>query len=110
MPPSTIHSPPALDSFTSLADHQTQTPATFFGAKPVLHYHATGARAVAQKHLVSKLPVFAQDGGSNGDATSNTEAETGASASDTAVESIDVFASSEYVAFSSFIVHSGGIR
>lgn len=108
MPPSTIHSPPALNSFTSLTDHQTQTPATFFGARPVLHYHATGVRAVAQRHLVSKLPVFAQ-GESNGNGNaSTTEAET---ASDAAVESIDVFASSEYVAISSLIVHhSGGTR
>ncbi|CAG8956489.1 hypothetical protein HYFRA_00003875 [Hymenoscyphus fraxineus] len=95
MPPSTIHSPPALDSFTSLSDHQTQTPATFFGATPVLHYHATGARALAQRHLLSKLPILTQDGGTNGNASSNTGTETEGSASDNIVESIDIFASSE---------------
>ena len=59
MPPTTIHDAPALDSFTSLADHQSQTPATFYNAKPVLYYHAVGARALASKEQTSKLPIFA---------------------------------------------------
>jgi nucleotide-sensitive chloride channel 1A len=60
MPPTTFHSPPALDSFTPLADHQSQTPEVFYGAKPVLHYHATGARALISRDQLSKLPIFSQ--------------------------------------------------
>ena len=60
MPPTTIHTPPPLDSFTPLADHQSHTPASFYGAKPVLHYHAVAARAVTSRNHVSKLPVFPQ--------------------------------------------------
>jgi nucleotide-sensitive chloride channel 1A len=59
MPPTTIHTAPLLDSFTALADHQSQTPTTFYDAKPVLHYHAVAARALAAKDQSSKLPIFA---------------------------------------------------
>jgi nucleotide-sensitive chloride channel 1A len=60
MPPTTIHSAPPLDSFTPLADHQSQTPEVFYGAKPVLHYHAVGARALISRDQISKLPIFSQ--------------------------------------------------
>ncbi|KAJ5022180.1 regulator of volume decrease after cellular swelling-domain-containing protein [Bipolaris maydis] len=34
-----LNSPPKADDFTPLSEHQQQTPASFFGAKPVLHAH-----------------------------------------------------------------------
>lgn len=40
---------PSLDAFTSLSDHQTQTPGTFFGARPVLHHHSPGAKIVVSR-------------------------------------------------------------
>ena len=60
MPPTTIHSAPALDSFTILAEHQSQTPEVFYGAKPVLHYHAVDARALVPRDQLSKLPILPQ--------------------------------------------------
>jgi nucleotide-sensitive chloride channel 1A len=60
MVPTIIHAAPALDTFTPLAEHQSQTPATFYNAKPVLHYHATGVRALASQDQLAKLPVFTQ--------------------------------------------------
>ncbi|KAG9231483.1 regulator of volume decrease after cellular swelling-domain-containing protein [Amylocarpus encephaloides] len=87
MPPTTIHSAPALDTFTTLVDHQTQTPTHFFGTKPVLHYHATRARAVAPRNQISKLPLFA-----DGEAVPSEAAEAG---SGVVVELVDVFVSSE---------------
>ena len=63
MPPTTIHSAPTLDSFTPLADHQSQTPEVFYGAKPVLHHHTTGARALVSRDQLSKLPIFSQTHG-----------------------------------------------
>ena len=60
MPPTTIHSAPVVDSFTPLADHQSQTPEVFYGAKPVLHYHAAGARVLISRDQLSKLPIFSQ--------------------------------------------------
>ncbi len=59
MPPTTLREAPALESFTSLAEHQSQTPTSFYSAKPVLHYHAVGARAIVSRDQVSKLPIFA---------------------------------------------------
>ncbi|KAM3068928.1 hypothetical protein ACMFMG_004103 [Clarireedia jacksonii] len=64
MPLSTINTPPALDSFTSLTDHQSQTPSTFYDARPVLHFHAVGVRAVTASEYVKDLPFFS-DGPSN---------------------------------------------
>ncbi|RFU31521.1 hypothetical protein B7463_g4841, partial [Scytalidium lignicola] len=61
MLPTTIHDAPPLDSFTSLADHQTQTPTTFFGAKPVLHYHGTSVRVLAPQSQIPSLPIFKQE-------------------------------------------------
>jgi nucleotide-sensitive chloride channel 1A len=60
MPLTTIHVAPALDTFTPLAEHQAQTPEVFFGAKPILHYHAVGARALISRDQVSKLPIFTE--------------------------------------------------
>ncbi|RAL62802.1 hypothetical protein DID88_004644 [Monilinia fructigena] len=83
MPLSIIHSAPALDSFTPLVEHQTQTPSTFYDARPVLHFHAKSARAVAYGDYIKELPFFA-DG-----PTQNSEA--------AAVETVDAYISTENV-------------
>lgn len=91
MPPVTIYSPPALDSFTPLAEHQSQTPASFYGAKPVLHYHCEGLRAVAPSHAASVLPIFRRE------ATSTQPRE--AVDDENITETVDAFISSEWVPF-----------
>lgn len=58
MLPTKIHVVPSLDSFTPLADHQSQTPTTFFNAKPVLHCYNPGVYAATRLENVSKLPIF----------------------------------------------------
>lgn len=85
MPPTTISSAPPLDSFTPLADHQSQTPSSFYGAKPVLHYHAVGARALSPGDQISRLPFFM--GQVDGEAASG----------DGEAAVVDAFISSEYV-------------
>ncbi|OJD33044.1 fpd1 benzoylformate decarboxylase [Diplodia corticola] len=37
---------PVATDFTSLEEHQSQTPGTFFGAKPVLHLHSANSQLV----------------------------------------------------------------
>lgn len=104
MSPTTIHSPPALDSFTTLAEHQSQTPTSFYGAKPVLHYHGTGVRALISQDQVSKLPIF-----SSSDAQQQETEEGGEAAATPKVESVDAFVSSEYAtlhALMSFLANS----
>ncbi|ERT01762.1 hypothetical protein HMPREF1624_00056 [Sporothrix schenckii ATCC 58251] len=54
--PTTLRSPPALDSYTPLADHESRTPASFYEGPPVLHYHTTGARAYVSRENRDKLP------------------------------------------------------
>jgi chloride channel, nucleotide-sensitive, 1A len=101
MPPTTIRSAPALDSFTSLEDHQSQTPATFYGTKPVLHYHIIGAGVLITEGQMLKLPVFrSANAAGNGGATG---AESSTAGEGTLVQDgshmgnivVDVFVSSE---------------
>ena len=96
MPLTTIRSPPALDSFTSLADHQSQTPTSFFGAKPVLHHCIVGARALVQADQASKLPIFSASEGLAHHGNIGTESEVIAGETKSlTVAVVDVFVSSE---------------
>lgn len=61
MLPTTIHASPSLSDFTPLSEYQSTTPETFHGGKPVLHYHATGAKAWLPKDQQSALPIFPAD-------------------------------------------------
>jgi nucleotide-sensitive chloride channel 1A len=96
MPPTTIHTPPALDSFTSLADHQSQTPTSFFGAKPVLHYHAFGARALISRDNTPKLAIFGTRNASSANGITSAEpSNCNTEGQDSIVDVVDVFVSSE---------------
>lgn len=57
----TVRSPFALSDYTSLAEHQEQTPESFYDGKPVLYYHGTGAKAWIPKSQRGKLPFFPAD-------------------------------------------------
>jgi len=92
MPPTTIRCAPALDTFTTLADHQSHTPTTFYNAKPVLHFHATSIRAITSRESSSKLPIFASETPS----AAETEAE-GTEALADCIQEIDAYISSEFV-------------
>ncbi|KAK0635830.1 regulator of volume decrease after cellular swelling-domain-containing protein [Bombardia bombarda] len=93
MEPTTIRSPPSLGDFTSLAEHLTQTPSTFYGGKPVLHYHATGAKAWIPKSQLGSLPFFPAD------LESEVTAPEGAALNGTSEESVeqkvDIYVSSQ---------------
>ena len=57
-----IAAPPATDSFTPLSAHQSRTPESFFGGKPVLYYEDKDARIVASRDQLDTLPIFRQSG------------------------------------------------
>ena len=94
MPPTTIHSPPALDSFTTLTEHQSQTPTSFYGAKPVLHYHGTGVTVLIAQDHASKLPIFAAIDHPGANASPPVD---GSEPAPNVTETVDAFVSSEYV-------------
>jgi nucleotide-sensitive chloride channel 1A len=56
-----IHDAPRPDSFTPLAVHQSQTPDSFFTGSPVLHYHATGARAIISNSQIELQSIFSRE-------------------------------------------------
>lgn len=61
MLPTTIRAVPKVDEFTLLSDYQSTTPLSFHEGKPVLHYHASGAKAWLPKDQQSQMPVFPSD-------------------------------------------------
>lgn len=74
---------PKADDFTPLQEHQEQTPATFFGAKPVSYANYTGLTISAPASQLQLDPVFAkfsteQDG------------------EDSFVKNVDIWVTSEY--------------
>jgi nucleotide-sensitive chloride channel 1A len=54
-----ITTAPSSDDFTPLQEHQQQTPATFFGAKPVLYSHHAGLTISAPKASLQSDDAFA---------------------------------------------------
>lgn len=57
-PPTIIHSPPKLDSFTALAEYQASTPATFYSTKPVLHYYGHRSYVLIAPEFLDAIPIF----------------------------------------------------
>ncbi|XMA16087.1 hypothetical protein WAI453_008878 [Rhynchosporium graminicola] len=66
MPPTTIREAPREDTFTTLTEHQTQTPSTFYNAKPVLHYQKNRIRVVASMDQIENLALLGRAEGENG--------------------------------------------
>ena len=55
-----ISTSPALEDFTLLSEHQVQTPHSFFGGKPVLHLHSSGASVrISRDDLNSQSALLA---------------------------------------------------
>lgn len=57
----TVRSPFVLGDYTPLSEHQEQTPDSFYDGKPILYYHAAGAKAWIPKMQRGKLPFFPAD-------------------------------------------------
>ena len=49
MPITAIRTAPVKEDYTSLEEHQSRTPETFFGGRPILHAHVQGASAWLQR-------------------------------------------------------------
>lgn len=84
MPPTTLREAPALGSFTPLAEHQSQTPSTFFSTKPILHFHSTAVRVLVPRSQVTNLPIFSP-GGTSAEGAEN----------ESVVEVVEAFVTSE---------------
>lgn len=88
MLPTTIRSPPSADDYMPLSEYQSQTPSSFVGGKPVLHYHLVGAKATIPKSQCGTLAIFPSDSPA-GD-VNGTEDEI-------VSRTVDVYVNSEYV-------------
>ena len=94
MLPTTIRTPPSVEDYTPLSDYQSQTPESFVGGKPVLHYHVVGAKAWIPKEQCGSLAAFPADlstapSAPEGDAVNG-------SGEQLVEQKVDVFVTSEY--------------
>lgn len=98
MPPTTIRSSPSTADFVPLAEWQAQTPETFHGGKPVLYYHATGAKAYVPKSQSKSLPFFPSNASITASDPESSVLENGSE--EQVAQTVDLFVNSEYVLFS----------
>lgn len=79
MLPTTIHASLSVGDFTPLSEYQSTTPDSFHVGKPVLYYHATGAKVWLPRDQQSAVPIFPADApafeGDAGDMVSQDEME-----------------------------------
>ena len=94
MMPTTIRSPPSVADYTPLSEYQSQTPETFHGGKPVLHYHAIGAKAWIPKSQRGNLPFFPADLAS--EPTGPESSVLNGASEDLVEQAVELFVTSEY--------------
>ncbi|KAK4040005.1 glycosyltransferase [Parachaetomium inaequale] len=94
----TVRSPFALGDYTALSEHQEQTPDSFYDGKPVLHFHATGAKAWIPKSQRGKLPFFPADLESAPTAPENSALN--GQAEENVEQKVDLFVNSRYEPYS----------
>ena len=93
MPATTIRTPPAIENYTRLEEHQESTPESFFGGKPVLYYHGIAAKAWLPKSQRGSLPFFPQD--FEGSATIPEGVSVDGAAEDTVEQQVELFVNTE---------------
>ena len=53
-----IDTPPARDTLTLLSNFQAETPSTFFGERPVLHFHSSSKLLISKSDLEENQPFW----------------------------------------------------
>ncbi|KAI9676318.1 MAG: hypothetical protein M1817_000475 [Caeruleum heppii] len=96
----TIRDPPSADTLTPLSAHQSQTPASFFSGKPVLHYHNSGCRVSINRSCLECFPLRATEAGVNGH--TNGESEGSGEEATVELQGIDIWVTSERFIFYNF--------
>ncbi|KAG5913429.1 hypothetical protein E4U42_001181 [Claviceps africana] len=92
MLPTTIRSPPSLEDYVPLAQYQSQTPESFSGGKPVLHFHLEEAGASIPQSQCGTLAIFPADS----PVAASSEASTNGDAEQAVKQTVDVFVNSEH--------------
>lgn len=99
----TVRSPFSLSDYTPLSEHQEQTPDSFYDGKPVLYYHATGAKAWIPKSQLGRLPFFPAD--HSGEPTPPESSALSGQSEENVEQKVDLFVNSRYVLFRARITH-----
>ncbi len=97
-----LHEPPALDSFTPLTTHQSQTPTSFYEGPPVLHHRAQDAQLVISTHDLHSTPALSNLRAPtdlptrNGHTDSNHDRDHDDPNPDIVLHGLDIYVTSEY--------------
>jgi nucleotide-sensitive chloride channel 1A len=102
-----LHTPPVAASFTSLAEHQSRTPESFYSGPPVLHYHSDRCKVVILESDLTaspalkalRGPVVANTNGGAGNNVNGAQEGEGETNEDKeiVIDGVDVWVASEYV-------------
>jgi nucleotide-sensitive chloride channel 1A len=84
---------PTVESFIPLSEHQSQTPGTFFGGRPVLHYHSLGAKLLISKSQYDQFAALHELKNANGQ-NGSSEQQNGASSGDVTITGVDAWVTS----------------
>jgi hypothetical protein len=60
MPLELVIEAPKKEDFTPLTEHQSQTPVTFFGSRPVLHHYSPEAKLAVRKNEYEQHDILRQ--------------------------------------------------
>lgn len=88
-----IDHPPAPESLTLLSDFQSETPSTFFGERPVLHFHSKSQLLISKSDLEDNEVFQKLTKDSQFDWTDDSDAST----LETAIPEVEIYALSTYV-------------
>jgi nucleotide-sensitive chloride channel 1A len=96
-----IHDAPVLTNFVLLADHQAQTPSSFYTGPPVLYYRCTGASLSILRSDLESSPALSKLNAPATGATSNALANGRSNGTheddEVVITNLDCWVSSEYV-------------
>jgi len=91
MPLESVSQTPRVEDFTALSEHQSQTPTTFFGARPVLHQHSSGITLSVRKADYDSNDVLREFQAP----TRSSDAPNGVEDEDIELEGLDVWVTSQ---------------
>ena len=91
-----VHEAPTISSFTSLDQHQSQTPESFYSGPPVLHYYSANAQLLAFESELTSSPALSRltdPARTNGSATNG---DTENHNQEVVLHGVDIWVTSEY--------------
>jgi chloride channel, nucleotide-sensitive, 1A len=100
-----LHTRPVPSSFTSLAEHQSRTPESFYSGPPVLHFHSDRCKIIILESDLTASPglnamrgsPISNDDAVNGSRHDASYVQDAEQEKEVVIDGVDVWVTSEYV-------------